>query len=166
MGISASMTDSRRSGKHVFDDVTVDIRQAPLESVVVISEPLVIQTEEMQDRGVEIVDRSDVFDRPITELVGLTVAEALFHSGPHHPGGEAVRVVVAAARPFLESGHASEFRRPYDESVLEEPAPFHVLQQRRAGLVEDRAVLAVLIDEVLVTVPVAHPFPRQSGRPR
>ena len=52
----------------------------------------------MEDRGVEVVEQMDVFDRLLPEVIGATVADARLHACAGHPEGEAVGVVVADER--------------------------------------------------------------------
>ena len=50
--------------------VSVNVGQTPLDAVVVEAQPLVVETENLQDRGVEVVDGRDVFDRLVAEFIG------------------------------------------------------------------------------------------------
>lgn len=47
--------------QNVLDDVTMNIGQSSLQAIVVIRQPLVIQTHEVEDGGVEVVDGDGVF---------------------------------------------------------------------------------------------------------
>ena len=63
---------------------------------MVVRQPLVIQAEDMEDGGVEVVYRDHVFDRAVSELVGCPIGEWGFDAGTSHPAREPVIVVVAA----------------------------------------------------------------------
>ena len=52
------------SGEHGLDHVPVHVGEAALGAVVVVGQPLVIEAEEVQDRGVEVVERGLVLRRP------------------------------------------------------------------------------------------------------
>ena len=78
-----------------------------------------IQTEQVEDRGVEIVERRGVLHGLETEVVARAVARARFHASAHEKTREGVRVVVAARAVGLEKRHATEFRAPDDERVFE-----------------------------------------------
>ena len=85
------------------------------------------------------------------------------HAGAGEPDGEAGRVVIAAAGPLLKRRHPAKLGHKGDERIVQEPAGFEVLEERRRRLVEDRAVDGVLIDEGLVAVPVSYPLPHRIG---
>jgi len=80
----------------------VNVGESPLEAVVEIGEPGVIEAEQMQDRGVEVVEGPHVLGRFDTEVIGCPVAHPLSHASSSHPAGEAVRIVVAALGPLLK----------------------------------------------------------------
>src|SRR6266545_6986343 len=88
----------------------VDIREPALDAIVVESQSRVIQTQQMKQRGVQVVDGAGVLDRLVTKFVGGAVAEPAFHARAGQPDGEPVRVVVAAAGALLKGRHPAEFR--------------------------------------------------------
>jgi hypothetical protein len=65
-----SLSCSDDSTQNRLDDVPVHIGQPALDAVVVVAQPLVIESEEMQDGRVQVVNRADVFDRLMAEFVG------------------------------------------------------------------------------------------------
>ena len=136
--------------------MAVDICQAAGKAVMVIRKAFVIEAEDVQNRGMEIVDGGGLLDRFIPEFVGGAVADAFFHSGAGHPGGEPGGVVIAAAGAFLESGHAAEFGAPDDEGVLEQASLFQVDEEGGGWLVHDLAVFGILFVKDFMAVPVAH----------
>ena len=92
-------------GEEVFDDVAVDVGEAEVAAGVGVGEFFVIEAEEVEDGGVEVVDGGDIDGGAAAEFVGLAIADAAFDTGAHHPGGEGVGVVDAAAGSFLMGGH-------------------------------------------------------------
>ena len=62
--------ESRRLRQHLADDVAVHVGQAAFDAVVIEREPLVVEAEKVQEGGMEVVHRGDVFDRLVPELVG------------------------------------------------------------------------------------------------
>src|SRR5436309_2468711 len=66
--------------------------------------------------------------------------------------------MIAATRTLLERRHPAKLRGPDDERVAQQPARFQVLEQRGAGLVEDRPVNVVLRLEGFVSVPIPDAF--------
>ena len=71
------------------------VGEAALDAVVVDGEVFVIETEEVEDGGVEVVRGDGVVRGLEAKLIGGAVAHAAFHSGTGKPSGEAVRIVVA-----------------------------------------------------------------------
>ena len=64
-----TLTPSHLSRQHIPNDVAMHVGQAAFDAVVIKTQPLVIQAEQMQNRGVQIVDRCDVLNRLMTELI-------------------------------------------------------------------------------------------------
>src|SRR6266404_6213877 len=62
-----------RSGQERFDDFPVHIGKAEIAALEAIGQPGMVQPEQMQDRGVEIVDVNLLLDGVETELVGLAI---------------------------------------------------------------------------------------------
>lgn len=57
-------------------------RQLVSQAISLKEELLVVETEEMEDRGVELGDADAVFDRAVTELIGRTVHRAALSPPP------------------------------------------------------------------------------------
>ena len=143
--------------------MAVDVGQATFDAVVVEAQALVIEAEQVQDRGVEVVDSGNVLDRHMSEVVGRPVAVAGLHARAGKPDGESLRVMVAAVGAFLEGGHSAELGHESHERVLEQAAGFKVLEKRRGRLVENGGVHRVLADDALVAVPVTDAFAHGVG---
>lgn len=61
------------SGQHLLYNHTLDISQPTFKAVVVERQTLMIQAEQMQDRGMKIVNVADVLNSLVTELVGRAI---------------------------------------------------------------------------------------------
>src|SRR5207245_2725393 len=96
---------------------------------------------------------SGVFRRLVRPLIALAEGDAALDTAASQPGGERERVVVAPLAA-LGTRHAPELRGPEDDSVVEQPARFEILDQGGGGLVHALAHLAVVLGEVFVRVPV------------
>ena len=114
----------------------------------------------MQDCCIEVVERVNVLHRLLAQVIRLAAAHAGLHSGPGHPAGEAIRVVIAALRALLEKGHPPELRAPNDQRVLEQTPLLQVADQRGGGLVHDWGVDVVLFLQRVVPIPVELPSAR------
>src|ERR1700733_1467171 len=73
-----------------------DAGQTLVEPLVAVAEPFVIETQQVQDRGMELVDVDRVFDDVVGEIVGLAVDRAGSRAAAGHPHGEAAGMMVAA----------------------------------------------------------------------
>ena len=134
------------------------IGQAALEAVVQEAQALVVESKQMKDRGVEIIDRADLLSGLVSELIRCAVAVGSLNAGAGQPGGEAEGVVVSPAGSFLEGGHSPELRAPDHQGFFEQAAVLEVAQEGRSRLVKNRSMLAVLIPQRFVAVPVADSF--------
>lgn len=102
-----------------------------------------VEAEEVEHGGVEIVHVEAVGHGGVADFIGRAVGVAGFSAAAGEPGGEATRVMVAAVLPLGEGG-AAEFSAPPDEGVLEEAALFEILQKGGDGLVGGAGVVLVL----------------------
>lgn len=77
-----------------------------------------VEAEEVENGGVEIVHGGDVFFCLPAEGVGGAVGVAAVDARAGEPGCEAFGVVIAAAGAFLEGGHAAELGAPHDQRIF------------------------------------------------
>src|SRR5262245_53486903 len=101
--------------------MAVHIRQPKIASLEKVGQFFVIESEQVQQRGVEVMDVDFVDLRFVAEIVGLPVDEARFAAAARKPNGEAGWAVVAsgegvvlAAAVFFHRS-ASEFGAANDE---------------------------------------------------
>ena len=76
--------------------MAVDIGQTALETIVIVSEALMVQAHEVQDSGIEIVNGGATSHRFKPELIALAVAVSLLDTGPREEAGESIRIVIAS----------------------------------------------------------------------
>ena len=114
----------------------------------------VVQSEQVQQGGIEIVQGMDVLHGRPSQFIGHAMADSFANSGAGHPTGEPVRVVIPSLSALLEKRHASEFGAPDHEGVLQKTPLSQVADEGRRGLIEDGRVAVVLFLELVVTVPV------------
>ncbi len=77
-----------------------DVGQSPLHAVMLEGEAFMVEAKKMQNGGIEIVERVDVFGRAHAEFVGESVANARLNTRAGHPAGEAVWIVIASLGPL------------------------------------------------------------------
>src|SRR5438552_3198042 len=101
------------------------VRQSEVAAGVAVCELQVIESQHVQDGGVQVMDMHTVLDSVVAELVGGAVDESGLHTGAGHPDGVAVRVVIAAVCALCP-GSAAEFTAPDDERLLQQSARLQV----------------------------------------
>ena len=74
----------------------MDIRQTKIAAGIAVGKPFVIKTQQVQHRGVQIVNGRAIFDGAKTEIVGGTVNRPALDSPTGHPQGESPVVMVSA----------------------------------------------------------------------
>lgn len=70
-----------RSSEQFVNDMPVNVRQPALDAVVIERQPLVVDAEQVQNRGVEIVVRHRVRADRSAKVVGRAVGEAGLETG-------------------------------------------------------------------------------------
>ena len=112
--------------KNVLHDVAVDISKTEMSSLILEGEAFVIDTELIQQGGVEVVYVYAVLHDVVAVVVGETVGSTWFCTAARDPLGEAAWVVVATEVVF---GHlalavvcTTEFSAPDNKRVLEHTA--------------------------------------------
>ena len=85
-----------------------------MNAIVLEAEFFEIQAKEVQNGGVKMVKRMDVFDGLLPEIIGDAMTDPGLHTRTGHPAGEAIRIVIATFGTFLEEGHAAKLGAPDD----------------------------------------------------
>lgn len=76
--------------------MTVHIRETAFEAVVVVAEAFVIEAEQVEDGGVEVVNARDIDGGFPAELIGLAVVLGSgLHASAGEDAGEAAGIVIA-----------------------------------------------------------------------
>src|SRR5262249_6930000 len=140
------------------DHVAGDVGQAEVAALVAVGQAAVVQAEQVQQRGVEVVDVDGVAGDAPADVVGGAVDVAAADAAAGQPDGEGEGVVVAAghvgvAAAVLAQRRAAELRQPQHQRRVEQAAPLQILEQGGDGLVGHLAVVAQLGVEVAVVVP-------------
>ena len=124
----------------VFHHFALDIGQAEIAALETVGQFRVIESEQMQQRRVQIVHVDLVLHDVETEFVGFAESDARFDAAAGHPHRERLRMMIAAqfasgVRIAFHHRRAAEFAAPDDQRVVEQAALFQILDQRGAGLV-------------------------------
>ena len=111
------------SGQQLVQHLAVHIREAEVATLEFEGEFFVLQTEEMQNRGVEIMHVGRIFGDAEAEFVGLAEGLTSFHAATGEPHGEGVDVMVAAGLvAVLAHGGAAKLAAPDDQRLFQQAA--------------------------------------------
>ena len=113
---------------------------------------LVVDAEQVQHRGVQVVNLDLVLDGFVAVIVGGAVDRAAFDAAAGQPDGEAKRVVIAAVGPLGE-GRAAELAGPDDQRRLQQPAAFRSFNSAAIGWSTARALFSWPVSQAAVLVP-------------
>lgn len=86
-----------------------------------------IQAQQVQDRGVQVVDAHSVFDDVPAEFVGCAIGQASSDAAPGQPHRESKWMMVATILPF-SGWRATEFASPDHQRFVEQAARFQIVQ--------------------------------------
>ena len=115
------------SRQDVADDLALHVGQAEVAAGVAVGQPRVVQAQQVEDRGVEVVDVDAVLGDVDAVLVGRAVDDPAFDAAAGQPGRERLVVVLAAVGPaLLVVRGAAELGGPDDQRLVEHPARLQV----------------------------------------
>src|SRR5262245_46966414 len=83
-------------GDDILHDIARDVGEPEISSVESVRQLRVLDSEQMQDRGVEVIHADAIYGRLVPDLIRLAVVESTLDPASRHPGGEGVGVVIAA----------------------------------------------------------------------
>jgi len=113
-------------GEDFFDHSAVHVGEATFDSIVIEAQAFVIEAQNVENGGVEIVNAGHSFHSFMAEFIRRSVTERGFYAGSGQPGGEAIGVVIPSAGTFLEGWHPAKFGTENDKGVFEEAPGFEV----------------------------------------
>src|SRR5262249_12554213 len=122
-------------------------------------ELFVVEAQEVEHRGVQIMDMHGFFHGLISEFVGGAVNVSRLYAAAGEPHGEAVRIMVApgsfavAAGGEFDDGGSTKLAAPDDQGFVEQAALLEVFEQRADRLVGSAGEAAVIRFEIGVAVP-------------
>ena len=96
----AARNGSYLSSQQFAYDLTMNICQSELTSLMGECQSLVIQAKQSKNCCLQIVHVDRVFRNMKAKLVGLTDRYARLHSASREPNGERLRMMVPAQAPF------------------------------------------------------------------
>ena len=149
----------KRLSEESGDYFAGDIGEPIIAAFVAVDELLMIDAEEVEHGGVEIMNVGGIADDIVAEVVGFAVHRAWFDAPARHPDGEATGMMIATEVVLFDGAlavsGAAEFAAPDDESFVEEPALFEIGDEGGASLIGFQAFLAEAFGETAMMIPVA-----------
>src|SRR6266851_608731 len=129
-----------------------DVSQAEIAAGVTIGELLVIESQQVQDGGVHIVNMHAILDGVVAEFIGCAIYKPGLHASARHPHRVAVRIVIPAVAK-LRPRRAPELPRPDYERILEQTSGLQVLQQPGDRLIDFGGIFWMLFCDLEMMVP-------------
>src|SRR6516225_3255589 len=149
------------SSQQLPHDPSVHVGQAEIAAGVAIGEALVIEAQEPEDSGVQIVNVDGMLDGTETEIVGGAMNLASLDAAAGQPHAETIVIVVAAidaagigARSRqLHRRSSAKLAAPDQQRIVQHAALFQVFQKASDGLIAFPGQTAMLRFQIIVAVP-------------
>ena len=77
---SRTLQPSGGLGQKFMDDLTGDIGQTEITTIVIVGETLMVDAEQVKDGSVQVVEMDPIDGRFVADLIRLAVADATFHA--------------------------------------------------------------------------------------
>src|SRR5690349_6230063 len=118
------------SDQSLFDYESANVRQPEIPALEFVSELGVLDSEAMQDGGLQVVDVHRIFENVVAIIVGFADGQAALDSTAGHPNRKTPRMMIASvvgSRKFSLAVHRSaKFTRPDDQRVVQHAALLEV----------------------------------------
>ncbi len=132
------------SGEHAANDMAVNVGQSARCAIMIKRETFMVETQQVQDRGVKIMNIDHIFDGLMAELIGGAEAEAMLDTGAGEPGGETLGIMISTRGPLLKRRHAAKLGRPHHQGVFKQSACLEIFQERGRRLIENRTMVVII----------------------
>ena len=99
-------------------NVAVHVGEPEVAAGVAVGEAFVVQAEEMEYGGVEVVNADGVFDGVVAKVIGGPVHRARLHAAAGEPEGETLGVMTSAVL-VLHFWCATKLSAPDDQGVFQ-----------------------------------------------
>lgn len=137
----------------------LDPGEAHIQSLVLERKSLMVDSQQVENRCVEISNVDGFLDDVVAEVVGRSMHGAATDAAACHPDAEAswvvIPTVVGLRQPALAVDRSPELSTPDDERIVEHAAHFQILHEGPARLVHIAALQWQVAGEVPVLVPTA-----------
>src|SRR5207248_1373849 len=157
---------------NIFDHMPIDIGEAKAAALVEIVQPFMIDAEEMEDGGLEIVDvdrtrseggliRADSVAIRIGDVVAViiraSIGHAWFDTAACEPNAEATRMMIASIIVLGELAlgitGAPKLSTPNNQGVFEHATLLQIFNEGSAGLIGFLRLVADAGRQIAVVIP-------------
>lgn len=136
------------------EDVVDDVPVVDLESFAAgVLQPVAVQSEQVEHRGVEVGDVVPFAQSVVTEFVGGAVDVSLLDARSSEPDREPVGMMIAARRATgakLQPGRPSKLGAEHNQRLVHQAPLFQILNQTGDREVDIRAQSRVILLELLM----------------
>ena len=85
------------SGDNVFNDIAGDVGEPKVPSTEMVRQLGMIDSHQVQDRGVKVMNVDFIFDSVESEIIGRSINKAALDGTSGHPHREATHIVIASS---------------------------------------------------------------------
>ena len=119
-----------------------------------------VNSEKMQNRGMQIIHTNAFFYGFVPKLITGTILDTPFDSTTCHPHREGMRIMVSSQGP-LRIRRASKLTAPNHQRIVKQPAGLQVGQQRPDRLIDTLGSNSVIDTNISMSIPgnIAHAAP-------
>ena len=125
--------------QQVLNHIPMNVRQAEIATLIAKCQFRVLDSQQMQDRRIEVVDMNGITNDVVTIVVCFTVGRSLLDSRAGKKHGVASRVmitsIVGRGDPSLRINCATKLTSPDDEGILQQISLLEILNQCRSRLI-------------------------------
>ena len=137
--------------------MAVDVGQTVASTLELISEPLVIDADQVHKSGIKVMNEDTIAADVVPKLICLTVHRSFGNTTTGDPGGEAAGMVITTKIRLdlaLTVIGATEFAAPDYQSIIQQTPLLEVLDQSGGRLVSFFAQLGQGTRQTAVMIPV------------
>ena len=141
-----------QSGQYLLHHVPMDIGKAKVTAIESIGQSLMIDSTEVQNRGMKVVKMTRILHRPITERIGFAEMNPASHSTAGEPRGEGVRIMVTTPAS-LGIGGSPKFTTTHHQGGIQQTTFLEGGHECCDSLIRLQGKLAMVGCNIGVSVP-------------
>src|ERR1041385_6174458 len=94
--VGALLRSRDKSGEQILHNLTLHIREPEVAALEAIGKLLVIEAEQVQERGMQIMDVNFVFDHVEPKFIGFAETKAALETAASHPHRKCLGMMIAS----------------------------------------------------------------------